>query len=145
MSILRQKKKKKKSGSVHFSPLTDWFVEENMTDDSAEILFKSFMQEAVMSSSSMSIDAHSLMLSIQHFFCLLQHCPPSTESRGIVSGRLSWHVTSPNHASFCLLTVARRGSCGSTRKLILLCTKLLVLSSKLEMPRSFLRHLVSKA
>ena len=24
--------------------------------------------------------------------------------------RLSWHVTCPNHASFCLLTIARRGS-----------------------------------
>ena len=47
-----------------------------------------------------------------------------------VTERLSWHVTCPNHASFHLLTVARRGSCGPTRKLILLCTQSLVLSSK---------------
>ena len=39
---------------------------------------------------------------------------------------LSWCVTCPNHASFCLLIVARRGSCGPMRKLILLHTQSLV-------------------
>ena len=43
------------------------------------------------------------------------------------------------------LSVARRGSCGPTRKLILLRIPLLVLCSKQEIRRSFLVHLVSKA
>ena len=36
--------------------------------------------------------------------------------------RLLWRVTCPNHASFPVLTAARRGSHGPTRQLILLCT-----------------------
>ena len=58
--------------------------------------------------------------------------------------RLLWPVTCLNHASFRLLPVARRGSCGPTRELILLCTQSLVLCSKSEMRRSFLRHFISK-
>ena len=46
---------------------------------------------------------------------------------------------------FHLLTVARRGSCGPSRKLILLPTQSLVLCSKQEMWKSFLQHLVLKA
>ena len=34
-------------------------------------------------------------------------------------------MTCLNHASFCLLTVAKRGACEPTRQLILLCTQLL--------------------
>ena len=48
------------------------------------------------------------------------------------------------HASFHLLTVARRDSCWPIRRLILLCTQLLVLCSKQKIRRSFLRYLVSK-
>ena len=40
--------------------------------------------------------------------------------------RLSRRAKCPNHASFRLLTVARSGSCGPTRKLILLHTQSLV-------------------
>ena len=36
------------------------------------------------------------------------------------------YVTCLNHMSFHLLTIVRRGSCGSTRKLLLLCTQLLL-------------------
>ena len=39
----------------------------NMRDDSAEILFLSFLQEALMSSSGMGRDGHDLMLSISIF------------------------------------------------------------------------------
>ena len=39
----------------------------DMTDDSAEILFLSFLQEALVGSAGMGSDVHSLMLSIQHF------------------------------------------------------------------------------
>ena len=39
-----------------------------MRDDSAEILFQFFLQEALLGSSGMGRDVHSLM-SIQHFLC----------------------------------------------------------------------------
>ena len=63
----------------------------------------------------------------------------------MVLERLSWRATRPNHAIFRLLTVASRGFCRPKRKLILLRTQSLVLCSKKETRRSFLRHLVSKA
>ena len=37
----------------------------DMTDDSTEILFQSFLQEAIVSSSGLGRDVYSLMLSIQ--------------------------------------------------------------------------------
>ena len=40
----------------------------DMVDDSAEILFQSFLQEAVVSSSGEGRDSHSLMLFVQYFF-----------------------------------------------------------------------------
>ena len=46
-----------------------------MIDDSAEILFQSFLHEVLVSSSGMGRDVHSLTLSIQHF-----HCRPCTVS-----------------------------------------------------------------
>ena len=49
----------------------------DMRDDSAETLLQPFLQEALVSSSGMGRDVHSLMLSIQHFFCRPQPCPPS--------------------------------------------------------------------
>ena len=58
--------------------------------------------------------------------------------------RLSWRVTCPNHASFRLLTIARKGSCGPTRELILYRTQSLVLCSE-QMWKRFLKHFVSKA
>ena len=57
--------------------------------------------------------------------------------------RCVWHARTMPVSR--LLTVVRRGSCGPTRKLIFLRTQSLVLCSKYEMRRSFLRHLVSKA
>ena len=39
----------------------------NMMDDSAAILFQSFLQEALVSGSGMDRDVHSLMLFTQHF------------------------------------------------------------------------------
>ena len=48
-----------------------------MMDDSAEIFFQSFLQEALVSSSGMGKDVHFLMLSIQHFLCRPRHHPPS--------------------------------------------------------------------
>ena len=105
----------------------------------------SFLLEALVSYSSMGGDVHSLILSIQHFLCWPQHRPSSKVRWRMVLERLSWHVTCPNHASFFLLTVAKRGSCGPKRKLILPCAQSLVLCSKLEMQRRFPIHLVLKA
>ena len=78
--------------------------QEDMRDDSAEILFQSFLQEALLSSSSMGKDARSLMLSIQHFLCQPRHRPPSKVPWRMV---LCWRVTCPKHASFHLLTVSK--------------------------------------
>ena len=49
----------------------------DMRDDSAEILFQSFPQEAIMSSAGMGRDVHSLMLFIQHFLCRPRRRPLS--------------------------------------------------------------------
>ena len=53
--------------------MTDWVVDGGgegvMRDDSPEIFFQSFLQEALVSSSGMGRGVHSLMLSIQYFLC----------------------------------------------------------------------------
>ena len=90
--------------AVQFSPLTDWVIGKTWLNDSAQILFQSCLQEAIVSSSGMGQDIHSIVLSIQHFL--------SKAPWRMVFKR---HVTCPNHATFHLLTVARRGSCGPTR------------------------------
>ena len=72
----------------------------DMKDDSAEILFQSFLQEATVSSSAIGSNVHSVELSIQHFLCQ----PWSHSPWEMVLERLLWRVTCPNHASFCLLT-----------------------------------------
>ena len=105
--------------AVQFSPLTKRLI----TDDSAEILFQSFLQETIVSSSGMSREVHSFMSSIQRFLCWLQCCQPSKVSWRMLLERLSRCVTCLNHASFSPLTVARRGSCWPATKLILLHTQ----------------------
>ena len=45
--------------------------------DSAEVLFQSFLREAIVSDSGIGRDVHYLMLSIQHFLCWPRWCPPS--------------------------------------------------------------------
>ena len=90
-----------------------------MKDNSTEILFQSFLQETILSSSSMGRDVHSMILSdlsIQYFLCWPRHSPPSQVPWRVVLERLSWRMTYPHHASFCLLTAARTSSCGPTRK-----------------------------
>ena len=87
----------------------------DVRDDSAEILFQSFLQEALVSSSGTERDVHSLVLSIQHFLSRPRRRPTSTAPWRMVVERPSWRVTDPNHASFRLLTVARSGSCASTK------------------------------
>ena len=49
----------------------------HMRDDSTEILFQSFLKEALVSSSDTGIDVHSLLFSIQHILCWTQGHPSS--------------------------------------------------------------------
>ena len=95
-----------------------------------EILSLSFVLEVIKSSSWLNGDSHSKVLFIQHFLCRTQHRPPSKVPWKMVLEKLSWHVACSNHEIFRLLTVARRGSCGPTKKLILLRTQSSVLCSK---------------
>ena len=88
-----------------------------MKDNLEEILWQSFLQEALVSSSGMGRYVRSLMLSIQPFLCWPWCHPPSKVPWRMVLERLSWSVTCPNHASFCFVTVARSDSYGPTRKL----------------------------
>ena len=115
--------------SVQFSPLTDWVVVGTWG--------------TIQQRSSSSLFCRRPLWAFWHwqgcplfdvvhptFACRPRRRPPSKVPWRIVSRRLSWRVTCPNHASFRLLTVARRGSCGPKRKLILLRTQSLVLCSK---------------
>ena len=58
-----------KKESVQFTPFDRLGYRGNMRNDSAEILLLPFLQEAVVSSSGMGRDVHSLMLSIQNLLC----------------------------------------------------------------------------
>ena len=89
------------------------------------------LQEALISSSCMGRNVHSLILSIQHFLCQPRRRPSSKVPRRMVMERLSWRVACPNHANFRLLTAARRGSCGPTLNLVLPLAQSLVLCSEI--------------
>ena len=65
----------------------------DMRDDSVEILFQSFLQEAVMGSSGIGGNVHSLTLYPQHFLCRSRRRPPSKVLREMVLQRLSWRVS----------------------------------------------------
>ena len=88
-----------------------------MPDDSAEIVFQSVLQDAVVSCSAMSEDVHSLTLSIQHFLCRPRRRPLSKVPWSMLLERLSWRVTCPNHAMtvkcvFFILCLEVRGGAG---------------------------------
>ena len=64
--------------SGQLSPLTEAVVREwGGGQDSVEILFQSFLQEALVSSSVVGGDVHSLMFSTQHFLCRPRRRLPS--------------------------------------------------------------------
>ena len=83
-------------------------------DDSAEVLFQSSLQEAIVSSSYMGRDVHVLTLSIQDFPCRPQHRPQRALKDGFEDAVVQCDM--PDH--------------GPTLKLILLRTHSLVLCSK---------------
>ena len=66
----------------------------DIRDDSAEILFQSFMRETLVSSSGIGRSVHSLMLSIQHFLCRPRRRPPSKVPRRMFCGGCHgvWHA-----------------------------------------------------
>ena len=80
-----------------------------MRDDSAEILFRSFLQEALVSIPGMDRDVHSLMLSIQHFLCRPWRRPSFKAPWRMVLERLSLRVTCPNQEVFSTQNVGNRG------------------------------------
>ena len=82
-----------------------------------------------MSSSGMGRDIHSLVLSIQHFLGRPRGRPSSKVPRRMLLEKVLLRVTCSNQAGFHLLTVAREGSCGPTKELILLHTQSLVMCS----------------
>ena len=55
--------------------------------------FQSFPQKALVSSSGMGRDVHSLMLPIQHFLFQPRCRPPSKLNQRTVLERLSWRVS----------------------------------------------------
>ena len=123
----------------------------DLRDDSAEILFQSFLQEALVNSFGTGRDVHS---HVDHpAFPLLTTASPTLKgalknSSGEVVmvcdmpeslkfpsfesclERLLWCVTCPHYLSFHLFTVASSGSCGLTRKLIMIHNQSLVLCSR---------------
>ena len=104
----------------------------DMADDSAEILFQSFLQEAPVSSSGMGRDVHSLMFFIQHFLCRPRR-PGCLEGSGECRGM--WHARTMQISVAWLLPeevpVDWQGSwfCAPSSNI----------------PRSFLMHLVQQA
>ena len=66
----------------------------DMRNHSAETLFQSFLQKALVSSCDIGRDVNSLMSSIQHFLCQSQCCPPSKVPWRMVLERLDsmWHA-----------------------------------------------------
>ena len=132
--------------SLHFSPLTDWVIGGGHGGRFSRDPLRSFLQEAIVSDSGMGKDVHSLMLSFQHFFCRSRRHPPSKVPRTMVLKTLSWRVTCANRASFRLLTIARRSSCGRTRKMTLLRTyyyhRTYIFSANLRAARSHFAHWV---
>ena len=88
----------------------------NMRDDSAESLFQSFLQEARASSSGIGRGMFTLcccpsnIFSADHGVAHRLQCPEGRFWRGCCG------VSCPNHASFPISTVNRRGSCAPTRK-----------------------------
>ena len=99
-------------------------------DDSVEILFQSFLQGAVVSSSGIGRDVQSDV--VRPSFPL-----PTTTAlafQGAIKGGFWWGIlrraACPNRGTLRLLTVARRGSFEPTRKLVLLNTQSLVMCSK---------------
>ena len=99
--------------SIQFSPVTDWVVGGiwgTIQQRSCSCLFYRKPLWAVL---AWARDVHSSMVSIQHFLCRPRRRPSYKVPLRTGLERLSWRVTCPNHASFRLLRVARRDSCGA--------------------------------
>ena len=105
--------------TVQFSPLTDWVIEgtlRTIQQRSSSGIFYRRPLWAVLAWAGMSTlwCCPSSIFSANHTITHPPRCPERRFDERWK--RLSWRVTCPNHANFCLLTVARRGSCGPTRK-----------------------------
>ena len=85
--------------SVQFSPLTDWIVRGTWGTIQQRSFFQSLLYEALVNSSGMGRDGHSLMVSSRHFLCGSRRRPPSKAPWRVVLERVSRRVTYPKHAS----------------------------------------------
>ena len=117
--------------SLQFSPWTNWVIGVTWGTIQHRSSSSLFCRRPLWAVPAW-VGKSTLILSIQHFLPTLVSSTLNKVPWKMVLERLSWSVTHPNHASFHLLTVARRGSCGPARELILLHTQLLVLCSKLD-------------
>ena len=106
-----------------------WGRRGDMRDALCASLLQPARSSAFLIRVGVSILVHSLMLSSQLFACRPRFRPPSNVPCRMVLGRLLWRVTWPNHVSFLLLMVARRGSCGPALDVTWARTKSLVLRS----------------
>ena len=100
-----------------------------MRDNLAEIRFQSFVLEALVNSSGMGRDVHSLCCPSSISFA--NHCVATLQgAMKDGSGKAAMACDIPEPCKLYLSTVAKRGFCVPTRKLILLCTQSLVLCSQ---------------
>ena len=91
--------------SVQFSPLTDWVVVGKMREDSTEILFQSFLQEALVCSSGIRSDVHSLTLSVKHLLSSPPHHIYPLTARVIGAPQMT---SQPISSIFCLFSTVLR-------------------------------------
>ena len=117
--------------SVQFSPLTDWVVGGTwgtiQQRSSSSLSWRKYLWAALAWSGMSTLwCGPSSTSSADHGVVHPPRCPDGEFWRGCRVLRVTW----PNHASFRLLSVASRGFCGPSRKLVLLRTQSMVLCSK---------------
>ena len=102
------------SSSLQFSPLIDWVVGGDMRDDSAEILFQSFLQEALVSSSGIGQgcplfdDAHPVFPLPTTASPIFQGGRKNGFGEAVAEGDM------PEPCTFLSLDSCQRGSCRPT-------------------------------
>ena len=106
----------------------------DMRANSEKILFQSFLKEAIVSSSGMGREVHSLTLSTKHFLCQSWYCP---------SSKVPWRMFG-EAVVVCDIDSCQKRFLWTHKEVDLAPHPVIALCSKYEIHRSFLRHLVSK-
>ena len=84
--------------NVQFSPLTNLGCRGGGGGGRFRRYSLPDLSVAIVNSSGIGRDVHSLMLSIMHFLCRPRRRPLSKVPRRVAVERLSWRVTCPNQA-----------------------------------------------